>query len=102
MKLTTRAKGTTKPIVGLETMSQQLHYLADFPEAEQVMMLHQALVDLPKASTQLNTIVDDWTRGDVEGIGKLENGEFRDKYPAVYKRLVVERNDRWADKLPRC
>ena len=99
LKLTEDAKAAGKPVIGFETVGQQLHYLADFPEAQQVELLHQELVDLPKAPAETDAMVGAWTSGDVDKIGALENGEFQQKYPAIYKKLVVERNARWVDQL---
>jgi uncharacterized protein YbaP (TraB family) len=37
--------------------------------------------------------------GDVDKIGKMENDELAAKYPADYKRLVVDRDTRWTATL---
>ena len=97
--LSGEAKEKGKPVIGFETVSDQLHFLADFPQAQQVELLHQELLDLPRASTQMDQMLADWSAGDVDAIGEMENGEFRAKYPDLYKRLVVDRNQRWADQL---
>ncbi len=99
VKLTGEAKEAGKPVVGFETVEQQLHFFADFPQAQQVALLHQELADAPKASAETEKMVAAWTSGNVDAIGEMENGEFRTKYPEVYKRLVVERNEHWADQL---
>jgi uncharacterized protein YbaP (TraB family) len=93
------AKASDTPIKGLETLSQQLHYMADMPSALQVQMLHQALVDLPKNTANVNTLVANWTHGDVEAIAKMGNDEMKTKYPELYQKLLVERNQNFADQL---
>jgi uncharacterized protein len=40
-----------------------------------------------------------WEQGDVEKIGKMDNDELATKYPAMYKRLVVDRNTKWTVTL---
>ncbi len=97
--LEAEAKGASKPVKGFETMSEQMHYFSDMAMPLQVEMLHQALVDLPKSAAETDTMVGDWTKGDVEGIGKLENEEMKAKYPALYQKLLVDRNQRFADTL---
>jgi uncharacterized protein YbaP (TraB family) len=99
VKLSADAKASAKPVLGFETVSEQAHFFADFPQAEQVNLLHQELDELPKAAEETDQMVADWTSGDVEAIAKMENGAFRDKDPELYRRLVVERNERWADRL---
>ena len=46
----------------------------------------------------MNEIIADWTRGDVDGIGRLENAAVA-KSPELYKKLVTERNARFADQI---
>ena len=99
VELTGDAKQAAKPVLGFETVSQQLHLLADFPQPQQVELLHQELVDLPKSAEQTDRMMEDWTKGNVEAIADMENGEFRSRSPELYKKLVVERNQRWAEQL---
>jgi len=73
--------------------------LADMPVPLQAQMLHQALVDLPKNVSQIDTMMADWTSGDVEAIGKMENEEMKVKYPELYSNLLVKRNVQFADQL---
>jgi hypothetical protein len=97
--LASEVKDAGKTVKGFETMSEQIHYVADMPEALQAQMLHQTLVDLPKAVSDTDTMVADWTRGDVEAIAKMDNDEMKTKYPELYDRLLVKRNERFADAL---
>ena len=93
------AKGQNKPIKGFETMEDQLHFLADFPEDQQVLLLHQELTDLPKSVGEMDEVVGDWTHGDVEKIGALDNDEMKTKYPVLYDKLLVKRNVHFADSI---
>lgn len=97
--LESEAKGASKPVKGFETISEQMHYFSDMAQPLQVEMLHQALVDMPKSVTDIDTLVADWSKGDVDGIGKIENDEMKTKTPELYQKLLVERNKRFADTL---
>ena len=99
MALLSQTKKANKPVKGFETLEQQVHLLADVPEAEQITMLHKDLTELDKSTQQMNDLVAAWEKGDVEKIGSIDNEELAQKYPAVYKRMVVDRNQRWADTL---
>jgi uncharacterized protein YbaP (TraB family) len=99
MKVLAEAKAAQKPVKGFETMSDQVHLLADAPQAQQVELLHKELAELDKAAAEMNDMVTAWERGDVEKIGKIDNDELAVKYPAEYKRLVVDRNTRWTTTL---
>jgi uncharacterized protein YbaP (TraB family) len=98
-KILAEAQSENKPVKGFETASEQLHYLADFPQAQQVELLHQTLVDLPKSTARVDEMVDDWTRGDVDKIAAVENDEMKVKYPALYAKLLVSRNEHFAGVL---
>jgi uncharacterized protein YbaP (TraB family) len=98
-KIQAQSKAAGKPVLGFETAEQQLHYLADFPEAEQVELLHQALIDLPKSAGRMDDMVAEWERGDVDKIAETENGEMKAKHPALYDRLLLKRNEHFADVL---
>ena len=98
-KLLAEAKAEGKPVKGFETAEQQLHYVADMPEAQQVELLHQTLVDLPKSKTQMDEMVADWTRGDVDKIAAMENDEMKIKSPALYQTLLVKRNQKFAETV---
>jgi len=94
-----QARDAGKKIVGLETMEQQLHFVADEPQAEQVEMLHKELTEMDKNTAEMADIVSAWEKGEVAKIGALENGEMKTKYAAEYKTLVVDRNTKWATTL---
>ena len=98
-KINAEAKGVGKTVLGFETAEQQLHYLADFPEAEQVELLHQTLIDLPKSAGRMDDMVAEWARGDVDKIAAMENGDMKAKHPALYDRLLLKRNEHFADVL---
>ncbi len=97
--LLAEAKAQGKPVKGFETAEKQMHYFSDFPEAEQVALLHQELVDLPKNTGEMDDIVADWTHGEVDKIAAIENDEMKAKYPDLYDKLLVKRNERFADTL---
>ena len=98
-KMAAEAKAQKKPIKGFETAEAQLHFLADMPESQQIEMLHKALIDLPKSQAQLDDMVGDWTRGDVDKIAAMENDEMKVKYPDLYEKLLVQRNKHFAEVL---
>jgi uncharacterized protein YbaP (TraB family) len=98
-KLMAESKGENKPVKGFESAEEQMHFLADMPQPEQVELLHQTLADLPKGEAEINEMVTDWIKGDVDGIAKIENGEMKTKSPALYAKLLVERNKHFTDVL---
>lgn len=92
-------KAAGKTVDGLETLDQQVHFLADMSEADQVMALHVSLEDLDHANEDVDKIVAAWIKGDLETIGDLENKEFKQEDQGLYKLLIVDRNKAWAARL---
>lgn len=94
-------KATGKTVDGLETLDQQVHFFADMSEADEVMALHVSLEQLDHASEDVDKIVTAWIKGDIETIATLENTEFKQEDPGLYKLLIVQRNKTWAEQLSR-
>jgi uncharacterized protein YbaP (TraB family) len=93
------ATAAGKKIDGFETAEEQVHYLADFPQAEQVALLHEELEDLPKSVDKTNEMVADWEHGDVAKIAAMENDDLKAKHPELYQKLLVDRNVAIARKV---
>lgn len=98
-KLRQEFASSGKPVKGLETAAQQIGYFANLSQAVQVSMLRNSLDDYAKADTEIATLVKDWQQGNVDAIAALENSDMRDKYPVLYKTLLTERNQRWAQQI---
>lgn len=92
-------KVSGKTVDGLETAEQQIHFFADMSDADQVKALHISLDDLDHATKDINEMVAAWIKGDVETIGDLENKEFKQEDPSLYKLLIVQRNKTWVEQL---
>ncbi len=92
-------KAANKPIHGLETLEQQLHFFADLSTTEEVAELHEQLKHLDKGTEDIDKILAAWQKGDPDTIASIENDDFRKDYPELYNKLVIARNKAWADKL---
>jgi uncharacterized protein YbaP (TraB family) len=99
VKVGAEAAGGNKRVLGFETAEEQLHYLADMPEAQQVKMLHKTLVDMPKSTKEMADMIADWTHGDVDKIAAMENDEMKADYPELYQTLLVKRNEKFTGVL---
>jgi uncharacterized protein YbaP (TraB family) len=88
-----------KPVQGFETAEQQIRYLADVTPAEELDFFKQSLADGQKATQIVNAMITAWVGGDEPKLEALLNSDMRDGYPNLYKRLIVERNQRFAQKI---
>ncbi len=99
IKLKDLAVEQHKPIAGFETLEQQIRYFADLSEPVQVEFLFSTLDDADKGSNQLDQLVDAWSAGDTDKLQALMNADLRDKYPALYKLLLADRNAAFAKQI---
>ncbi|MEO7050608.1 MAG: TraB/GumN family protein [Rhodanobacter sp.] len=88
-----------KTVLGLETADQQIRFLADMPQPTQLAFLRSTLKDIDKGPAALAELIDAWQVGDVEHIARIEDEEMRKQNPALYQRLLVQRNQAWAAKI---
>ncbi|MBB5711570.1 TraB/GumN family protein [Sphingomonas xinjiangensis] len=94
--LTAAAIAANKPVLGLETIEQQLGYFDTMPEPLQVKFLVSTLDDYSKTGEILGAMIKTWSAGDPETLGRTMNDELRDT-PEVARILLTERNVHWAD-----
>ena len=88
-----------KPVNGLETAEQQIRFLADLPPAVELAFLRATLHDANQGSSELTELIGAWKAGDTAAIARLEDEDLRQREPALYQRLLVERNRNWAGKI---
>lgn len=97
--LSTAARTLGKPVRGFETAEEQIRYLADLPPAEEVAFLDSAIDDATKGTAEIDATVAAWEAGDTGKIADLMNEDMKAKYPDLYRRLIVERNQRFARQI---
>lgn len=88
-----------KPTAGLETANEQIALLDGMSPAEQAQMLSEALdqeITGDDESRQLHAL---WRRGDADALWNGMAKKMQLAYPALYRRINVERNDRWLPEV---
>jgi len=97
-QLVHRAQADGKPTAGLETLDEELGGLEALPTQDQVRLLDQTLSELQDSPAELREIVGAWRNGDTAKLAALLSREYR-SFPALYRPLVTERNERWLPKI---
>jgi len=95
MALGARAEGKKRG--GLEQIADQVAIFDALPLEAQLAFLDQTVEQVPRASTTLGAMVAEWLQGDADQLAALLNAELTD--PALYDRLLTQRNAHWADWL---
>ncbi|PKP92360.1 MAG: TraB/GumN family protein [Alphaproteobacteria bacterium HGW-Alphaproteobacteria-16] len=97
--LIARATAAAKPVKGLETVEEQIGFIANLSEETQLDMLRSSLEDFSEAETLLDDMAEAWSTGDVEGLERLVVTAMRDESPELYEALLVRRNTDWANQI---
>ncbi|WP_256926710.1 TraB/GumN family protein [Sphingomonas sp. TZW2008] len=93
--LTRAAKAQKKQLMGLETFEGQMSIFDGLSQKAQVDLLSSTIDELPKAGETMSRMVDDWSKGNPDGLAATMNEGLKDS-PEVAKALLVDRNAKWA------
>lgn len=94
-----RAAATGKPIMGFETMPQQIGFIADMSEEAQLAMLRSGLKEFDQAPEFLGRMVGAWSTGDVDALDTLIGQEMKAHSPEMYEVMLTRRNADWTDQI---
>jgi uncharacterized protein YbaP (TraB family) len=86
-------------IFGFETIEQQVQFFGELPQKDQIALLEETLDDAEKGMELLEKLAKAWLEGDNDTIGKFLVEEMKTKAPALYEKLLVQRNVRWSEKI---
>ncbi len=89
------AKAAGKPLTGLETLDQQMGFFDSLSDASQVTFLTETLRQLPEAPAMIDTMVDQWAKGDPAALAATMNAEMTGT-PELKRVLLTDRNATWA------
>lgn len=98
-----KALSTTAPAhvkrEAFETPAQQIALFDGAPMAEQLASLEQSLKDLETNPDAYDDLVRAWMDGDLDALDKDALEPLRKAAPALYARLVTQRNAAWVKTL---
>ncbi len=93
--ITQAAKAANKPVTGLETIDQQFGFFDSLSDAAQVTFLTETLKQLPEAGPMIETMVDQWAKGDPAALAETVNSGMTTT-PELKRILLTDRNTAWA------
>lgn len=93
-----RAEATGKTVEQLETVEEQLNFLADMPEKVQVAMLQATLREAEMIPKMMDEMLRAWETGDTRAMDKMLNAALREQKVA-YDTLLVQRNRNWVPRI---
>lgn len=95
------ATRTAKPAAGLELAEEQIALLAGMSLDEQRQMLAEALEQARGGQPRSRELHRAWRAGDADRLWRDMAADMKRDYPALYRRINVQRNDAWLPVLER-
>jgi uncharacterized protein YbaP (TraB family) len=97
MQIAARARQDGKPIIGLETVEDQLGIFAGLSLDEQREFL-RATLEETDSDAQLRELMTAWRSGDLKTLqAALRKGA--EESPVLFRKLTVDRNRRWMPQI---
>lgn len=82
-----------------ETPAEQIAMLAGGSQAEQIASLRETMAEMRDQPDEFQILVRAWMAGDVGALDREALRPIRRASPSLFKRLVSDRNARWAKRL---
>jgi uncharacterized protein len=93
-----RAAVDRKPLIGLETMEEQLGLFAHLSMDEQRQYLKGVLEEEDDFAAEFDALIAAWRSGDARALEQMMGEEFKDS-PGLFRTLTTERNQKWMKTL---
>lgn len=87
-----------KTVQGLETVEYQISRFDEMTNEQQDRLLAETLKELEREKSSISRLADAWKAGDTSMIEQVMLKDLKDD-PAMYQRLLVERNRNWLPKI---
>lgn len=97
MSLNALAAGKRKG--ALETIEEQIGLFDTLPLDTQLAYLDDTVESMSETADSVQQMITRWLAGDPAGLAVLMNADMRD--PELYRRLLTDRNARWAEWVER-
>ena len=88
------AKRDKKIVEGLETVDEQISYLAGMGEGNEDAFVRYTIEDFKSIERQYESLVAAWKKGDTRRIYDLMVADLKEM-PKLYKELLTDRNKNW-------
>jgi uncharacterized protein len=96
---TLSAANPTLPRQAFETVVDQIGFLADVPDKDQIDSLRETMSEVKGGPAFYKRLVDAWLAGDVTALRKQALEPMIKQAPGEYRALVVDRNRRWIPRI---
>ena len=96
-----QAARDNKPRKWLETIDQQIDFLANLGTGQEDAMLRYSMADLERLPELWEGLKSAWIAGDMDRLDQVGGKPLRTEFPNVYRELIVDRNNNWMPQIVR-
>jgi uncharacterized protein YbaP (TraB family) len=90
-----------KPVAGLEPFERHVAFITGMADGHESELLLNAINDLANAPKEFPELLAGWRQGDLATIERIMVRDMREKYPALHRTLIVQRNESWLPVVER-
>ena len=94
-----KAKKDEKQTGGLEDVYKHAELLSSLGEEFDETIIESLIQEVEKLQAVMKDLIKSWRVGDEAGIDKYLADNMRKEFPALYKRLITDRNRDWIPHL---
>ncbi|WNO09880.1 TraB/GumN family protein [Teredinibacter sp. KSP-S5-2] len=96
-----KAKTENKVLMSLESVDQQINYIANLGKGREDELIRYMLEDLNQLEQTMIKMKSLWRKGDIQALDALANEPMKRDMPEIHKTILVERNQAWLPSLRR-
>jgi len=93
------AKKDKKAVEGLETVDEQIHYVASMADGSENEFVSYSLKEMNSIKQQFGLLVNAWRVGDTEKLDTMLNHDLKSRLPMLHQRLIIDRNRNWLPRI---
>jgi hypothetical protein len=93
------AKKDGKVVAGLETVDQQIDFVASMADGNEDEFVTYAIKDMKTLKQQYGILVEAWRTGDTVKLQEIMVSELKSRWPELYNKLITDRNRNWLPKI---
>ncbi|WP_156820906.1 TraB/GumN family protein [Dasania marina] len=94
-----KARSDNKSTGQLESVAQQLDFIATLGEGREDEFVQYSLSDMESLGAMMRQLKQAWVRGDVATLNRIALLPLQQDFPSIYHSLIVQRNQAWMQSL---
>ena len=94
-----RAEKSKKEISALETVQEQMSFIAQMGEVNADVLIESTLRDVNNLDEGWQLMRTAWLSGDTENLHKLLVEPMQKEFPSIYRLMLLDRNNNWMKKI---